>query len=287
MRVSLRTFMLAALGALSAVPAGAQNAPAAPTSTPPVLMIYREEVRPGKAGPHAVNEAAWAAAFTKGQAPVKWLAMTSVAGPNEAWFLSGYPSWEALERTEAEMEANASLAADQDRFSGNESDLLSRTSSITAAYRADLSYQANVSLPQMRFVMVEVFRVKPGHIDEFWDTWEAIAAAHGKAKMDEHWAVYQVTAGMPSGTFMFFYPMKSLAEMDQAGPKHAAAAYRDAVGEAGRARQREMNVNALESSQRLVFRLAPNMSLLDKAWIDGDPAFWTPKPPPAPPAKKK
>jgi hypothetical protein len=29
------------------------------------------------------------------------------------------------------------------------------------------------------------------------------------------------------------------------------------------------------------------MSILDKNWIDGDPAFWTLKPPPAPAAKKK
>ena len=287
MKVPVGALLFAVLGVTSAVPAGAQSQPAAQTSTPAVLMIYREEVRPGKAGPHAANEAAWAAAFAKGQAPVQWLGMTSLVGPSEAWFLSGYPSWEAFERTEAEMDANAAFTADEDKFSGNESDMLSRTSVIAAAYRPELSYQANISLPQMRYMMVEVFRVKPGHVDEFWETWEAIIAAHGKAKLDEHWAVYQVTAGMPTGTFMFFYPMKSLAAMDKAGPLHAAAAYRDAVGESGRARQREMNVNAVESSQRLVFQLAPNMSILGKDWIDGDPAFWTPKPPPAPPAKKK
>jgi hypothetical protein len=250
-------------------------------------MIYREEVRPGKGPAHAANEAAWATAFAKGQAPIRWLGMTSVAGPTEAWFLSGYPSWEAFERTEAEMDANVGFTADEDRFSANESDLLSRTSAIVASYRPELSYQSNVNLPQMRYMEVEIFRVKPGHGGEFSETWEAIVAAHGKAKVDEHWAVYQVTAGMPSGTFMFFYPLKSLAEIDKAGPMHAAAAYRDAVGESGRARQREMNVNAVESSQRLVFQLSPKMSILDKEWIDGDPSFWTPKPPPAPPAKKK
>ena len=65
------------------------------------------------------------------------------------------------------------------------------------------------------------------------------------------------------------------------------AAYRDALGESGRARRREMQVGAIESTQTMVFRFEPNMSILGKDWIDGDPAFWTPKPPPAPPAKKK
>jgi len=141
----------------------------------------------------------------------------------------------------------------------------------------------------MRYMQVNVVRVKPGRIDEFWDTWEMIIAAHTKAKMGEHWAVYQVTAGMPAGTFLFFYfyPRQTLAEIDKSGPMHSAATYRDAVGESGRARVREMTANAVESSATMVFRFAPNMSTLDKAWIDADPTFWTPKPPPAPAAKKK
>jgi hypothetical protein len=286
MKVPVGALLFAVLGVTSAVPAGAQNPPNAQTSTPPVLVIYREEVRPGKGPAHAANESAWAAAFAKGQAPVRWLGMTSLVGPSEAWFLSGYPSWEAFERVENDMAANAGWAADQDRFSANESDVLSRTSSVVASHRPALSYQSDISLPKMRYMQVEVVRVKPTHTGEFSDMWEMIIAAHTKAKMDEHWAVYEVTAGMPAGTFLFFYPRTSLAEIDKSGPMHGAA-YRDAVGESGRARMREVNVNAVESSQRMVFRFSPDMSILDKAWIDGDPSFWTPKPPPAPAAKKK
>ena len=56
---------------------------AAQTPTPPqegappaLLQIEREEVRPGRSAAHAVNEAAWAAAYTKAQSPVTWLGMT-------------------------------------------------------------------------------------------------------------------------------------------------------------------------------------------------------------------
>src|SRR3954468_10786155 len=71
---------------LSIAPAFAQNA-SGTSEAPPlpkILGIYREEVRPGKTGAHAANEAAWAAALTKGQAPNHWLALPSVAGPTEA-----------------------------------------------------------------------------------------------------------------------------------------------------------------------------------------------------------
>lgn len=54
-------------------------------------------MRPGRAAAHGVNEAAWAAAYMKANAPQQWLGMTSVAGPTEAWFLSGYPSYEAFQ----------------------------------------------------------------------------------------------------------------------------------------------------------------------------------------------
>lgn len=287
MRVSVPALLLVALGVTSAVPAGAQAPPAAQTSTPPVLLIYREEVKPGRAPAHAANEAAWAAAFTKSQAPARWLGMTSLAGPSEAWFVSGYESWEAFEKRDTAMSSTPAFQEDDDRFSAAEGDLLSRTSAIMAGYRPSISYQTEVSLPQMRYMQVDVVRVKPGHIDEFLQTWEATVAAHTKSKMDEHWAVYEVSAGMPTGTFLFFYPRKSLAEIDKSAPMHGAAAYRDAVGESGRSRMREMTQNAVESTQRLVFKFAPSMSILDKPWIDADPTFWTPKPPPAPAAKKK
>jgi hypothetical protein len=283
MKFYLGALTLAVVTITSAVPAGAQTQPASPASPPPLhVLIYREEVKPGKAAAHAANEAAWAAAFTKGQAAERWLGMTTVAGPSEAWFLSGYESYEAFEKAQNAMSADVALTAEGDRFSATDGELLSRTSTILAAYRADLSYQPGVSLPLMRYMQVDVVRVKPGRIDEFWDTWKMVVAAHGNAKMDERWSVYQVSAGMPAGTFMFFTPRKSLAEIDQAAAMHEAVAYRDAVGQSGRTRFHDMSTSAVESSQTLIFRFAPNMSLLTKEWIDGDPAFWTPKPPPAP-----
>ena len=65
--------------------------------------------------------------------------------------------------------------------------------------------------------------------------------------MDEHWRVYQVQAGMPDGTFLFFFAMPDMATFDRSGPMHGADAYRNAVGETGRARLREMQVEAVDS----------------------------------------
>lgn len=254
----------------------AQQAPA--TSTPQVLVIYREEVRPGRSAAHGVNEAAWAAAYMKANAPQQWLGMTTVAGPTEAWFLSGYASFEAFQASEDAIEGNAALTADSDRFSAQDGDLVNRTSTIVAGYRPALSYQPDVKLPEMRYMQVDIVRVKAGHDRDFRAAWTQIAQAHTKASMNEHWAVYEVDAGAADLTFYFFYPRKSLAEIDKSGPMHVADAYRDAVGENGRLEQREMLQRSVESSQTLLFKFRPAMSVLTKAWIDGDPGFWTVKP---------
>jgi hypothetical protein len=265
---------------LSVPLAQAQTAPA--TSTPPVLVIYREEVKPGRAAAHSTNETAWASAYTKAGAPQRWLGMTSVAGPTEAWFLSAYASFEEFQQSEDAIENHATLAADSDRFSAVDGDLVNRTSTIVAGYRPQLSYQADVKLPEMRYMQVDVVRVKAGYDRDFRAAWRQIAEAHSKAKMDEHWAVYEVDAGAQDLTFFFFYPRKALAEIDKSGAMHAADAYRDAVGENGRVAQREMFQRSVESSQTLIFKFRPAMSVLTKAWTDVDPGFWAaPKPSPA------
>ena len=260
--------------ALLGAPAGAQTA-ASPEegAPPPLLQIEREEVRPGKAAAHAVNEAAWAGAYVKAQSPVQWLGMTTVSGPSEAWFLTAHESFAALEKSSISTEANAALSGERDRLAGIDGDLLGRTSTIIARYRPALSYQPAVKLASMRYVTVDVVRVRSGRTAEFADAWRMIVDAHKTARMDEHWAVYEVDSGMPDTTFLFLYARKSLAELDASGPMHEAAPYRDAVSDSGRRQINDVNQNCIEMTQTLHFRLRPGMSALSSEWAEADP-FW-------------
>ena len=273
---------------VNASPLAAQTTPTSkdPNDPPNLLAIYREEVRPGKGAAHTANEQAWAAAFTKGQAPIQWLAMTTLAGPSEAWFLSAYDSYAAFEKVEKAMEGSAALSAEQDKFSSQESDLLSRTSAIIARYQPAMSYQPKVSIAQMRYMQIDVVQLKPGHGGDYTEAWRSIVAAHEKAKLNEHWAVYAVQGGMPTGTFLFIYPLKSLEHLDGVPAMHTGNEYRDAVGESGRARQNQLTRDGVEMQQTFLFAFQPRMSLLSKEFIDQDSAFWTPKPAAVAAAKK-
>lgn len=275
MRTSvIRPVVLTCLLAAGAAPC-AQAQTAAVPSTPPLLLIYREEVKPGHGAAHAANESAWASAFQKAQAPVQWLAMTSVFGPSEAWFLSGYESYAAQQKVEDAMDDTPALRTADDKYSSQESDHLSRTTAMMAGFRPGMSYQSNVNLPAMRYMQVDVVRVKPGHETEFRRMWQMLVATHTAAKMDEHWAVYEVEAGAPSGTFLFFYPMTNLATVDASGPMHGAS-FREALGDENRERSRQVTATALDSRTTLVFKLRPAMSTLPPTWSAADP-FWAPK----------
>lgn len=273
--LSCLTVALAAPTAAQAPPAAAQTPPAAADANAPapLIMIHREEVKPGRAAAHATNETAWAGAFAKAGVPVHWLGMTTVVGPTEAWFLEAHDSLASVERSEQAVDDNAALRAESDGFAASEGDLLSRSSTVLARYRPGLSYQPGVNLRDMRFMSVDLVRVKPGHIADFAEVWRAVVAAHTKANLTEHWAVYQVDSGMADGTFLFFYPHTSLAEVDAAGPAHAADAFRDAMGERGRLNMLQTEQSAIEMSMRFYFKLNPSMSTLPATWSAADP-FW-------------
>lgn len=257
-----------------------------PPPPPNLLVIYREEVKPGKGAAHETNEKAWAGAYTKTQAPITWLGMTSLSGPSEAWFLTALDSYAALEKMENALEGNATFSDDGDRYSAAEGDLLSRTSTIIASLRPALGYGDPVSIPHMRYMQIDVVQIKPGYGPQFVETMQESVAAHTKAQMKEAWAVYSVDSGMPAGTFLVLHPRRSLASLDDAGAMHTAAAYRGAVGESGRARFTQFMRGAVVMQGTRLFALKPAMSLLSKDFIAQDPEFWTPKPAMSPAAGK-
>ena len=279
---------LAALTLINVAPMFAQAAAAAADAPPPMLFIYREMVRAGKVPAHDANERAWAAAHAKAKVPVNFLAMTTVVGPAEAWYLSPVASWGGWQKQQDETSAIAGWNDSNAKFQAADADLISNSVGIMARYRPALSYRAKGNLSGYRYVMVDIYRIKPGHEAEFAEGWRMQVEAHTKANMDESWAIYQVDSGMPQGTFMYLQAIKSFDEVDKSGEMHGADAFRDAVGEGGRAKMREMTRSAIDSSMRLYFALDPNQSVVPQSWIDADAKFWTPKPlPPAVPAAKK
>ena len=250
----------------------------APSGPPKVLQIFREDVKPGKGAAHEKVEAGWPRAFANAKSPTHYIAMVSVTGPSEAWFLTGFDSLAAWEKDRQDTEKNTALTAVLDQLLEKDGELLSGFRSIVATYREDLSYRpTGVNIGQMRYFYVTTFRIRPGHENDYVAANKIVRAAHEKANVPEHWAVFQVTSGMPNGTYLSFQPLKTLAEVDAFSQTHGKA-YQEATGDAGRQKLRELAGAGTLSSETSIFAFSPKMSYVSKETASADPDFWTPKP---------
>ncbi len=231
-------FLLAVVSLLvSPVVAQAQDQPY--SGPPKVIRIIREEVKVGKGTVHEANETAWARTFADAKSPDNWIGMDSTTGNNEAWFVSGYDTMSDMEkRTIQALNTVPALRAIDTKYSSQDGEFVSSTRSVVAVYRDDLSYQGlktNVGL--FRYLYVTTVRVRPGHESEFVEATKISRAAHEKATVPERWSVFEVTEGMPRGTYLIFEPLKSMADVD-AFPQTHGKVYQDAVGDDGRKRLR-------------------------------------------------
>lgn len=245
----------------------------AQTPPPPrVVRIYREEVKPGLGPAHAKVEANWPRVFAKAKYPVNYLGMTSMSGPNEAWFLEGHESWAAIEKGEAEIDKQPTLKSELDQLAHQDSSLLSSTRTMIATRNDDLSRFSSTTVAQMRYFSVTTYRVRPGYAPEFTEFRKIIKTAHETAKTNNHFALYQVVSGAAAGTYLLFRPLKSLQELDPDPSRPAIL---------GPEEQRKLNELArmiLISSETSLFALSPGMSYMSEEFMAVDPAFWKPKP---------
>src|SRR4051812_122126 len=106
MKIPLFSFCFAL--SLSALPAFAADD--LPTSQPNVISIIREQVKVGHVAAHGRNEAGWPAALEKAKHPYHYIALTSITGPDEAWYIIPYESHAKLGDDFDKADANKELS---------------------------------------------------------------------------------------------------------------------------------------------------------------------------------
>src|SRR5688572_17489976 len=160
---------------------------AVPTSQPNLLTITREEVKTGHNAAHAAHEAGWPAAYAKAKSPYYYLAMVSMTGPNEAWYISSYTSHATYGESMKMESDNATLSAELARLSRTDADHINSVRNIHAVARTDLSYGAFPDMGLARFWEITTFRVRPGHEEGFASAAKAYAAAAKRATPNASW----------------------------------------------------------------------------------------------------
>jgi hypothetical protein len=255
-------------------------------SPPKILTITREYVKPGKAGsPHDKTESAFVQAMARAKWPTYYLGMNSLSGKTRSLFFTGYDSFAAWEKDAMATQKDAALAAALDHAAVVDGGLLDSMDTGVFTYNQEysLNQQAEHATPATRYFEISVYRVKPGHHQEWDDGVKMVLAAYQKALPNEHWACYEASYGAPQDTYLFITARKSAGEIDQTLSNNQA--FMAAMGEEGMKKLEEMSAAAIESSQSNLFMLDPHMSYVPADWMKAD-EFWKTKPAAAAAPKK-
>ena len=246
------------------VPAVAQDDMPGP---PKVLQIIREEVKPGKAMMHEQHEAAWTQAFLKAKYDTHMLAISSVTGPTEDWFLVGFESFAAMEKDGEKFQQTGRTV--NATFLPKEADYLNESRTMTARFRPDYSYKPNVNVGEYKYFAVNIVRFRLGEdVDAYY---KAINEARQKAGLDSHIAVYAVNSGGPVSTVISFTPLKSMAQWDDPPNEAMQQALKDINWS-------QMVAKYIMSVDSRLFAMSPQMSNPTKEMVAANPSFWKPKP---------
>lgn len=267
----------------TAFQAAAQQSP--PTGPPKVLSMFREDVKAGRGAAHENVETGYVRAMQKAKYPVYYLAMTAAYGGSDAWFVTAYDSFAALQKDREDQGKNAQLTADTERMDAMDAEFRTGQRSIVCVLNETLSYGSGpVDISKMRFFSITTVRVRPGHDEEYREARKILVDALKKANADTSSALYSVAAGMPGGTYMIFTPRKSLAELD---PNPAMGkAVQDAMGEDNSKKRQKLLSDSVTGTDVAIYAFSAKMSYVPKEWAKNGGDFWTPKPTPRPAVKK-
>ena len=277
--------MRAAALALMALAAGfgASASAQEPPGPPKVLVVTREEIKPGKMAPHTKVAASYIAVAARANAANYRLGLTPISGDDNAvLYLEAHPSFAALETArnafDGAIASNAALKAELDAVD-RQGDMHSAQRTAIYRYRADLSYRPGrmEDVARARYMTMQTTRIKPGRGVDYIDYVKGQVAAREKANLDLHTAVYQVVSGAAPNTFVIFSTARSLSEWDDTFARAEAdqKALEAAFGGAEAARQQRMILSEVVADTTIAtYAMSPEISRPMPQFMAYDPGFW-------------
>ena len=123
-----------------------------------ILQIYREPLKPGSEEAYRAIEEDTARACASLACPHPHLAMESLTGPKEVWWLNTFESEAQRQQVTDDYKANRPLMAALERNSKRKASVTGTGENIFARYRSELSRGARWSLSGARFLVVTMTR---------------------------------------------------------------------------------------------------------------------------------
>lgn len=252
-----------------------QNAPPPAGAPPKIINIVYQGLIPGRDGAYAALLEKIARVYYRANIPVYWIESSSATGDTRTMTLNFFDTFAEMDAT---VDSLNSAMAEHPDLAMMQEDLLADTNTETNSFavrRDDIGYRAStIDFSKARILRVATVLVRQGDESEFADAMKSLAAAYEKVNADSPWVLYQVNAGAPSTTFVFFMPMRSMREMDNYIAR--AKALSAAEGPDVEARMQAAARDAYISWDSELYFVGPRQSHVPTAFAAGDPGFWIP-----------
>jgi len=246
-----------------------------PKTQPKLITLIREEVKMGRNAEHAKHEAGWPAAYEKAKSPDYYLALTSLTGPNEAWYLVPSESHAAFGDSMKREDKDPVLSAELARLALGDAQYINGARVLQAVARTDLSAGSFPDVAKARFYEITVFHVHPGHEAQFEEAAKAYASARMRAEPKAGYRIYMVIAGMPGPAYLAFSSVEDYAGFDQTVA--AAFATWKATTPDEKFLLQKCGAEGIISSEANRFRVDPLQSYVPTETREQDRDFWIPK----------
>ena len=125
-------------------------------SAPRLLLIVREQLRPGTEGDYAATELQIAAASARFGCPHPYLALASRGEPAEVWWLNAFRSEEEKDEVGAAYARNESLMAALRQLGARKASFTIALATTLNAYRPDVSREGAWRVEGARFFVVDL-----------------------------------------------------------------------------------------------------------------------------------
>jgi hypothetical protein len=169
---------------------------ASPASPPKILLLVRQQFKPGTGLHRERLERAMSRACNSLDVPIYWMEMQAFTGSPEALFFGPYDSFEGVEKAGTVLGSLYQAHPDLAQIQAGIDETLASQRTILAE-RRDSPGVAAINLAQARFLRMVVVQMKPGD----------------DPPIAENTIVYRVTSGMPGPAFLLFQPMAALSEI--------------------------------------------------------------------------
>jgi hypothetical protein len=241
---------------------------------PPVLRILSEHIRASVPQRDLEQVRAEYAAAQRGAgiAPPS-IALASLSGSPELWRTEFHPSFAAMEDAINTMAQSGTLQ----QIDARAGELIDDRHTFIAIYREGLSLQTQQALavlPRARFMLIRKVEVQTGRERDFAQSFRTLLAASDRAGLDQPVLAYQIFSGGSRSTYLFLQPLRSLATVDTMMPD-IGKTY-ESLGAEGASKLHTTLTDTVLSDERLLFRVAPALSVPPKEFVDIDHDFWAP-----------